>query len=40
VHPGHSPQFRVDESSLVYGIETLVAFARGVGAGVVHGTAV
>jgi len=37
VHPGHSPQFRVDEASLAYGIETLVAFARGVGLGVVHG---
>ncbi len=37
IHPGHSPHFRVDESSLAYGIETLVAFARGVGAGVVFG---
>ncbi|HEV3158003.1 MAG TPA: M20 family metallopeptidase [Candidatus Baltobacteraceae bacterium] len=36
VHPGHSPEFRVDEAALSYGIETLVAFARGVGAGVVH----
>ena len=32
-HPGHSPEFRVDERSLAYGIETLVAFARGVGSG-------
>lgn len=31
VHPGHSPQFRVDEAALAFGIETLVAFARGVG---------
>jgi amidohydrolase len=37
-HPGHSPEFRVDERSLAYGIETLVAFARGVGAGAVFGT--
>jgi amidohydrolase len=37
VHPGHSPEFRVDEASLAYGIETLVAFARGVGAGEVGG---
>ncbi len=33
IHPGHSPEFRVDERSLAYGIETLVAFARGVGSG-------
>jgi amidohydrolase len=32
-HPGHSPEFRVDEKSLAYGIEALVAFARGVGSG-------
>ena len=38
VHPGHSPEFRVDERSLAYGIETLVAFARGVGSGAVFGT--
>ncbi len=38
IHPGHSPQFRVDEASLTYGIETLVAFARGVGAGHVFGS--
>jgi amidohydrolase len=37
VHPGHSPQFRLDEDALSYGIATLVAFARGVGAGVVTG---
>ena len=35
VHPGHSPEFRVDEASLAFGIETLVCFARGVGAGAV-----
>ena len=39
VHPGHSPLFRVDEDALAYGIATLVAFARGVGAGVVSGDA-
>ncbi len=38
IHPGHSPEFRVDERSLAYGIETLVAFARGVGSGEVFGT--
>ena len=38
VHPGHSPQFRVDEDALTYGIETLVAFARGVGGGTVFGS--
>ena len=37
VHPGHSPQFRLDEDALGYGIATLVAFARGVGAGAVRG---
>jgi amidohydrolase len=37
VHPGHSPEFRVDEAALTYGIETLVAFARGVGGGEVRG---
>jgi amidohydrolase len=31
VHPGHSPLFRVDEDAIPVGIETLVAFARGVG---------
>jgi hypothetical protein len=35
VHPGHSPEFRVDEASLAFGIETLVCFARGVGSGLV-----
>jgi hypothetical protein len=40
VHPGHSPSFRIDEAALAYGIETLVAFARGVGAGEVAGGAV
>jgi amidohydrolase len=37
VHPGHSALFRVDEDALAYGIAALVAFARGVGAGVVLG---
>jgi metal-dependent amidase/aminoacylase/carboxypeptidase family protein len=36
-HPGHSPLFRLDEDALTYGIATLVAFARGVGTGVVRG---
>ena len=35
VHPGHSPLFRLDERALAYGIETLAAFARGVGSGAV-----
>ena len=30
---GHAPEFRVDEGALPVGVETLVAFARGVGAG-------
>jgi amidohydrolase len=30
---GHSAEFRVDEGALPIGVETLVAFARGVGAG-------
>jgi amidohydrolase len=38
VHPGHSPEFRVDEASLAFGIETLAAFARGVGSGAVAGS--
>jgi amidohydrolase len=33
VHAGHSPEFRIDEAALPVGVETLVAFARGVGAG-------
>ncbi|MFY9779344.1 MAG: M20 family metallopeptidase, partial [Candidatus Baltobacteraceae bacterium] len=37
VHPGHSPQFRIDEASLAFGIEALVAFALGVGEGSVAG---
>lgn len=36
IHPGHSPQFRVDERALPFGIRTLVAFARGVGSGEVR----
>ncbi len=35
IHSGHSPQFRLDEGALPTGIRTLVAFARGVGAGAV-----
>jgi amidohydrolase len=37
IHPGHSPEFRVDEAALDFGIATLVAFARGVGSGDVRG---
>lgn len=37
VHPAHSPEFRLDEAALAVGIETLLAFARGVGAGEVVG---
>jgi len=33
VHPGHSPQFRLDEGAIPTGIAILVAFARGVGDG-------
>lgn len=33
VHPGHSPEFRIDEAALPAGVQTLVAFAAGVGAG-------
>jgi amidohydrolase len=33
IHPGHSPQFRLDEDAIPTGIATLVAFARGVGEG-------
>ena len=35
VHSGHSPQFRLDEAAIPTGIETLVAFARGIGSGAV-----
>ena len=31
--PGHSAQFRIDEAALPVGVQTLVAFARGVGSG-------
>ena len=31
--PGHSAQFRLDEDALPVGVQTLVAFARGVGSG-------
>ena len=33
VHPGHSAEFRIDEDALTVGVETLVAFAKGVGSG-------
>ncbi|MGP6190299.1 MAG: M20 metallopeptidase family protein [Vulcanimicrobiaceae bacterium] len=37
IHPGHSPQFKVDEAALAHGIGALVAFARGVGEGKIAG---
>ncbi len=33
VHPGHSAEFRIDEDALAVGVQTLVAFATGVGTG-------
>jgi metal-dependent amidase/aminoacylase/carboxypeptidase family protein len=33
IHPGHSSLFRIDESALPVGVETLVAFATAVGGG-------
>lgn len=30
VHPGHSPEFRIDEAALPVGVQTLLAFAHGV----------
>jgi amidohydrolase len=33
IHAGHSPQFRIDEGALAYGIEALVAFAKAIGEG-------
>ena len=33
IHPGHSPEFRIDEDALAVGVETLVAFATGVTSG-------
>lgn len=33
VHPGHSPEFRIDEAALPAGVTTLVAFAIAVGSG-------
>jgi amidohydrolase len=33
VHPGHSPEFRIDEAALPVGVATLVAFATAVGSG-------
>ncbi len=37
IHPGHSAEFRIDEDALPVGVETLVAFATGVGAGDIGG---
>jgi len=39
VFPGHSAEFRIDEDAIAYGIEALVAFARGVGSGAIAGSA-
>jgi len=36
-HPAHSAQFRIDEASLAYGIETLARFSRGVRDGRISG---
>jgi len=33
IYPGHSAEFRIDESALPFGVRTLVAFARAVGSG-------
>lgn len=33
IHAGHSPEFRIDEGAIGFGIETLVAFAKAVGEG-------
>ncbi len=33
VYPGHSAEFRIDEAALPVGVQTLVAFASGVGSG-------
>jgi amidohydrolase len=33
IHPGHSAEFRIDEAALPVGVQTLVAFVRGVGSG-------
>jgi len=32
-HPGHSPQFRIDEAALPIGVRTLVLFAEGITSG-------
>jgi amidohydrolase len=37
VHPGHSPEFRIDENALAVGVETLAAFARAAGSGAIGG---
>lgn len=39
VHPGHSPEFRIDEAALPIGVRTLVAFATLVGSGRLGATA-
>lgn len=37
IHPGHSPQFRIDEDALPAGVQTLVAFATAFGTGEIGG---
>ena len=36
IYPGHSAEFRIDESALPTGVRTLVAFAVGFGSGEIH----
>jgi amidohydrolase len=35
IHPGHSPEFRIDEDALPVGVETLVAFATATASGAI-----
>jgi amidohydrolase len=35
IHPGHSPEFRLDEAALPIGVETLTAFATAVAGGAI-----
>jgi amidohydrolase len=37
VHPGHSPEFRIDEDALPIGVDVLAAFATAVGEGAIGG---
>ena len=36
IHPAHGAEFRLDEAALAVGVQTLVAFAVGAGAGDIH----